>query len=1155
MNQAVKTNKRVIDTLKRIADQHLQQLIDAFLQLAGDEIFKLATNSSSTQEQQRLYDAAGQLASYQSLIRRRFLQRVLEQFDRCDGISTMLDWRQGSNEGNKSLAVVDKHEFEDWLTVKGTIDAVGKRYHNIIDYINQRLSVLIGVEVIDDASPYGITYLCHAFQDAITEMDLHGILLSSCYRSFELACNNHLEPFYTETNNVLKAENILPELEKQGPRKKFRKAERQEVAQEAQARPDALPGMLEQLNFQSQSGAGGLSVKQAAQLFSTIRSLFEMRRRNLPHAGNSGGSAAPEDAIPLQDVVAVLNALQSRQRSGSAMSGVTSLRGQLTSAIKQNGIDGHLDDNVSDRIELTESLFESILQHSGVIDEAKPLLRKLQIPFLKLIVMDESFMLDPQHPARKLLNQLTLMCSFNDISAKAIEKKLENFVNRIGENYQEDQSIFETVLEDVNKYVGNQQTAHTRNAQRVAKSCEGQEERHRAQLLVRQNLAKRLLGVKVPSVTLKLLESGLRDIMVLNLIKEGRESESFRENLAIIDQLQIWLGAEGDRQYARAEDYPLDRRIEARTFITGLETLLEKNFPGQFHHVPVLKELNELLSQRQLDKGDIKYVTLDKNDELYGFAKPHAVSARVPDKASGEYRWVDRVQKMEVGMWLTNIESKDRSEDLRLAWVSDDKSRFVFVDRQGQKKAELNLNELIERMKLGWKISEQDADWSPVDKSMYSMLQKVYDELDYQRCHDELTGLYNRKEFENILDGFLFRAKRDGSEHCLAYINLDQFRVINDYCGVVAGDQLLQEISTLMKENLNSEYVMARMGGNEFAVLFDGCSENEGMELSKKLLIALREYRFDWQNHVYRLTASIGLSMMNQHTDNVVEVFKNLSSASILAKEQGRNRIVSSHSEEAQAHKRDDVLSWVSRINSALEHNRLKLRCQLIKPLSAKENGLHYEILLGVQEEDCEVLVPPDKFIAAAERYNRMQEVDRWVVRHTLTWMKEHVDDCSNIAMLSINLSGNSINDDSFLDFLTEQFKGTQGLAQKVCFEVTETATISNLSKASEFIYQVKKMGCLFALDDFGTGMSSYEYLKHLPVDFLKIDGCFIKDIVDSTFDFAVVRSINEIGHFMGKKTIAEYVENEDILALLNEIGVDYAQGFGVEKPGLLQNL
>ncbi len=245
----------------------------------------------------------------------------------------------------------------------------------------------------------------------------------------------------------------------------------------------------------------------------------------------------------------------------------------------------------------------------------------------------------------------------------------------------------------------------------------------------------------------------------------------------------------------------------------------------------------------------------------------------------------------------------------------------------------------------------------------------------------------------------------------------------------------------------------------------------------------------------------------------------------------------------------------MSKINLALEHNRLQLRCQQIKPLNGQRQDLvHYEILLGVEEgeKDKRVLIPPAKFIEAAERYNRMQDVDRWVVINTLEWMMAQPQKLEKLHGLSINLSGNSLSDESFLDFLADQFSRLTVPTDKICFEVTETATISSLAKAAVFIREVKSMGCEFALDDFGTGMSSYEYLKHLPVDYLKIDGCFIKDIVNSSFDFAVVKSINEIGHFMGKKTIAEYVENQDILDLLKEIGVDYAQGFGVEKPKLL---
>ncbi len=248
-------------------------------------------------------------------------------------------------------------------------------------------------------------------------------------------------------------------------------------------------------------------------------------------------------------------------------------------------------------------------------------------------------------------------------------------------------------------------------------------------------------------------------------------------------------------------------------------------------------------------------------------------------------------------------------------------------------------------------------------------------------------------------------------------------------------------------------------------------------------------------------------------------------------------------------------MEWVSEIDRALDENRLVLNCQRIAPIgSDPDTEAHYEILLTMLDDRGEMIAPTD-FIFAAESYNRMAAVDQWVIEHALAWMSKNRATLDRIGGISINISGHSINDEGFADFVLRQFSTSRVPTGKVCFEITETAAIANLDNAVNFINKMKLIGCKFSLDDFGTGLSSYSYLRNLPVDFIKIDGVFVKDLSDNPGDYAVVKSINEIGHFMGKKTIAEFVENDEILEQLREIGVDYAQGYGIERPCLLEQL
>jgi len=518
-------------------------------------------------------------------------------------------------------------------------------------------------------------------------------------------------------------------------------------------------------------------------------------------------------------------------------------------------------------------------------------------------------------------------------------------------------------------------------------------------------------------------------------------------------------------------------------------------------------------------------------------------------------RWISRARTLVPGDWLGPMQRNDSSEDLRLAWVGHDKYRFVFVNRLGQKAQDLTIDEVALKLQQGWQKLDAQTEWSAVDKSMYQMLQRLYDELDYRRSHDDLTGLVNRKEFETIVDHSLVRIKREESHSVLLYIDLDRFRLVNDYCGLDAGDRLLQEIGRLITSSMPETAHVARMGSNEFSVLLEHCTADEGEERAEALRHRVQEYRFDWEQKQYSLTASVGMASLDMYSGRFVDIYKAITAACLSAKEYGGNRVTTVERDHSARAERDDVLSWVSRINRALDGNTLKLRCQKIAPLCANNSLIHYEVLLGVEDEEKKVLIAPDRFIYAAEQFNRMQDVDRWVVRNTVQWMVENPEKMERLHAISINLSGNSLNDDYFLDFIADLFRSTNVPTHKICFEVTETATIANLTKAADFIRQVKLMGCEFALDDFGTGLSSYEYLKSLPVDYLKIDGCFVRDMVNNAIDYAVVKSINEIGHFMGKKTIAEFVENDAIADKLREIGVDFVQGYGIERPKMLADV
>jgi EAL domain-containing protein (putative c-di-GMP-specific phosphodiesterase class I) len=320
------------------------------------------------------------------------------------------------------------------------------------------------------------------------------------------------------------------------------------------------------------------------------------------------------------------------------------------------------------------------------------------------------------------------------------------------------------------------------------------------------------------------------------------------------------------------------------------------------------------------------------------------------------------------------------------------------------------------------------------------------------------------------------------------------------------------------------------------------------MAAIKEICSLVKAFRFEWEKEVFTLTTSCGVVNVDSETDSVKKILSGADSACYVAKEAGRDRIQIYETNDSEMEHRKGIMQFVSQIDKSLEENRFVLNGQIISPIdeSAGEHA-HYEVLLTVLDEDDKPL-PPQDFIVAAETYNRMGAIDRWVIKNAFKFIATNILRLEHLGAFSINISGNSLTEDDFMEFVLEQFNESRLPTSKICFEITETAAIGNLDEVIEFMEKMKVIGVQFSLDDFGTGLSSYSYLRNLPVDYLKIDGVFVKDIKTNPNDYAVVKSINEIGHFMGKKTIAEYVENDEILEILREIGVDFAQGYGVGR-------
>ncbi len=453
-------------------------------------------------------------------------------------------------------------------------------------------------------------------------------------------------------------------------------------------------------------------------------------------------------------------------------------------------------------------------------------------------------------------------------------------------------------------------------------------------------------------------------------------------------------------------------------------------------------------------------------------------------------------------------------------------------------------------------VNHMAAHLQTMQDQMQEKIDRATARLIYQASHDALTGLINRREFEQRLERTLQSALQQGREHALCYMDLDQFKVINDSCGHAAGDELLRQLALLLKGNLRERDTLARLGGDEFALLLENCSIQDALEVADTFRAEVQRFRFKWGDRIFSVGMSVGMVAINADSGTTASLMSAADAACYVAKDRGRNQIHLYESRDSDLVRHRGEMQWVARIHRALEEHRLRLSWQEIRRADGgAEPSRHVELLLRMVDDDGSEILPM-AFIPAAERYSIMPALDSWVIEETLHLCQNYLEaKREQHCLFAVNLSGASLKDPAFRRMLLARLDENPVLGPHLCFEITETAAIGNLAVVNEFIDAMRAFGCSFALDDFGSGLSSFTYLKNLKVDYLKIDGAFVRDIAGNAIDRSMVEAIHRIGHQMGLRTVAEYVESDQILMLLRQMGVDYVQGSCIHRPEPLESL
>ena len=625
------------------------------------------------------------------------------------------------------------------------------------------------------------------------------------------------------------------------------------------------------------------------------------------------------------------------------------------------------------------------------------------------------------------------------------------------------------------------------------------------------------------------------------MLREGPESRQCEELFDVVIQLQAWLSPDGI-----SGELAFEKELESGVMLQFIAREL-KTVGDPTRTRSVMDELSGILDDH-LD-AETSWV------EAYG--ETHDAVATLPAELE-DSRWISRAKDIAVGDWVEVRLDGGDTRRMRLVWGGEESLRFVFLSPKGMSEISYGFPEFIQKLAEGDAWLVKDGEIPFLDQSLFQVVEDIYQKLNFQATHDALTGCMHRHDFEKHVWQRISTAQpfSESGGAALIIVDIDEFSVINASYGAEAGDALLKHVADMLRNECRvrfPEACLGRISGNEFAIIFDSIATEDSLDFAESVRRQLELQVFRHGSAEYRATVSISIRPVTDATRSPGDLLNQASLSLRTAKKQGGNRIELARKTGEPA--RGNGAQWVTEIDRTIRDGSLYLRAQPIVGLGPESGeGSMYELLLGLKDSSGKE-ISPQGYIEAAEQFRRSTKVDLWVVSEALAWMRQNPEAMKKIGTLNVNLSGASLSDDGFMLGLESTLRANQELAPKLCFEVTETAAVANLHFAADFMRELKRLDCRFALDDFGTGLSSYAYLQKLPVDFVKIDGIFVRDITTNMTNYALVRSINELCHFLDLRTIAEYVEDMEIMDTLREIQVDYGQGFGIAKPRRLDTL
>jgi diguanylate cyclase (GGDEF)-like protein len=1150
----------------------LDAVMGDFFQRAVERLGEAEQNETSFLERSRYEYGAQELTQRRCRIQGDFFNALRTHLQQAGPIAVEPRCTPVSKD---KLALVDDAEFEDWLNLSAVIRQVEGDIVLELGEFEQRYSRLVGRPINRKSNPFGPETIARTFQDAIQVLDFSNRMRTVLYRALGQAISIHALALYQQLNQTLAS---LQPLARPAPKPASPASAEAAPAAGDTSKPD-LADIADTLNSLYKQDQAGAAQSAESSEYSLDRILATLNQTQQRAAGGEVAAARPghPGASPAQpEILRLVNHLQqaARQLQGGAAQAPSAAQGRVGAGLPEaslrellTALDSvpmadqtapgmpSLPDQVDARItsatgdarrlapnhrqilETTSGLFVRARADFVPSSDIELLVKRLERPLLKLALQDPNFPNMPEHPARQVINLIEQFAVAADDTGKIFDAKLQRFlyllVDRVCSRADDDPGVFESVRDSLEKVLlPILQIRRTRVA-RLQEASEGRDRIRVARTRVNAALEQRLAGRKVPALLLRLLDAGWRQYLVLLELRHGTMGEAWDAGLAVLDRLLAWLDpAQADIPRSSEAAQALLGEIERALATVNVDANLLSAFVGELGD-----RLAGLLSG---SPGGASMVLVPPG---------RLAAAQGEDDLTAQKAWGGRLR---VGGWWEFSVDGNRVP-MQLIWLSQPSFGCAFANRSATSKTDLTLAELTRRIQQGLTKPGKDMDLPLIERSENALFDETYQNLIHQVLHDPMTGLLNRKGFMQRLSQ-LAMPEQDDWVHAVGVIEFDQFRMIYNSCGVETVEALARKLAGEVQAALGPDATLAAFRDDTLAILLTNCSRNEGCASVDSLLNQVKDFHFQHGQHSYSIGLNIGMSEYTPAQFSAAEATRRADSACITAKSLGRNRMLVYEQASPQLLTQESLMDWAGRIDAFLNGGGLYLRCQQVMPISDTALLPYYEILLGIESEEG-VNILPEHFITAVESLHRSHEVDIWVIRNVFEWIAANPSDFASVGGFAINLSATSLSSPEVMRYLQKMLPNSGFPTDKIIFEITESAAIESYGAAQEFIREIRRHGCKFSLDDFGSGFTSYSHLKNLRTDTLKIDGSFVKDMLQNPGDFAMVNSMNDIGHSLGLRTVAEYVESPMLLEALREIGVDYAQGYAIHKPCRIDEL